>query len=216
MMKSSKVLILALALIMVSTAAWAQGRFVVTPHVGYRTAGTLGGDVAELTDFKVQDGLAYGLAIGYRVSPFFTLEAMWSRSDSNVTALSGASELELTKISTDQWHANFIYYFSGDEAMACPYLLFALGATVLNPKPLVFEGTSVDPSAETRFTGALGAGVQVNASQMVGLRAQVKWCPTYINSSNEIWIDWWGVPWVVPVSNYMNQWEFTGGLTFRF
>ncbi len=84
-MKNSKALILALALILASTAAWAQGRFVLTPHVGYRTVGTLGGDIAELTDFKVQDGLAYGLALGYRVSPFFTIEAMWSRSDSNVT-----------------------------------------------------------------------------------------------------------------------------------
>jgi opacity protein-like surface antigen len=215
-MKNSKALILALALILVSTAAWAQGRFVVTPHVGYRTVGTLGGDIAELTDFKVQDGLAYGLALGYRVSPVFTIEAMWSRVDSNITALSGASEIELTKISTDQWHANFLYYFRGDEAKACPYLLFALGATALNPKPLEFEGENIDPSSETRFTGALGGGIQVNASEKVGLRAQVKYCPTYINSSNEIWIDWWGYAWVVPVSNYMNQWEFTAGLTFRF
>jgi outer membrane protein W len=216
MMKSSKALILALALVLVSTAAWAQGRFVVTPHIGYRTAGTLGGTIAELTDFKVQDGLAYGLALGYRVSPYFTLEAMWSRSDSSITALSGATEATLTDISTDQWHANFIYYFSGDEGMACPYLLFALGATVLNPKPFEFETKTYDPSSESRFTGALGAGIQVNASQKVGVRAQVKYCPTYINSSSEIWVDWWGQAWVVPVSNYMNQWEFTGGLTFRF
>jgi outer membrane protein W len=215
-MKSSKALILALALVLVSTAAWAQSRFVVTPHVGYRTVGTLGGDIAELTDFKVQDGLAYGLAIGYRVSPMFTIEAMWSRSDSSITALSGASEVELTKIATDQWHANFLYYFGGDEGKACPYLLFALGATVLNPKPLEFEGQNIDPSSESRFTGALGGGIQVNASEKVGLRAQVKYCPTYINSSNEIWVDWWGYAWVVPVSNYMNQWEFTAGLTFRF
>jgi hypothetical protein len=94
--------------------------------------------------------------------------------------------------------------------------LFALGATVLNPKPTIFEDTEIDPSAESRFTGALGGGLQINPSEKIGLRAQVKWCPTYINSSNEIWIDWWGMPWVVPVSNYMNQWEFTGGLCFRF
>jgi len=216
MMKNSKALILALALVLTATAAWAQGRVVLTPFAGYRTAGTLGGDIAEFTDFKVQDGLAYGLSLGYRVSPLFTIEAMWSRSDSSITALSGATETELTKVSTDQWHANFLYYFGGDEGKACPYLLFALGATVLNPKPTVFEGTEVDPASESRFTGALGLGVQVNASEKIGLRVQGKWAPTYINSSNEIWIDWWGQAWVVPVSNYMNQWEFTGGLVFRF
>jgi len=214
-MKNSKVLTLALALVLVSTTAWAQ-RIVLTPHAGYRTVGTLGGDIAEFTDFKIQDGLAYGLSLGYRVSPVFTIEAMWSRSDSSITALSGATEIKLTDVSTDQWHANFLYFFSGDEAMACPYLLFALGATVINPKPTVFDGNNVDPSTETRFTGALGAGLQVNVSQNVGLRAQGKWAPTYINSSNEIWIDWWGRPWVVAVGNYMNQWEFTGGLSFRF
>ena len=214
-MKNSKALILGLALILAATSAWAQ-RIVLTAHAGYRTVGTLGGDVAEMTDFKIQDGLAFGLALGYRVSPVFTIEAMWSRSNSKVTALSGASELELTDISTDQWHANFLYFFGGDENMACPYLLFALGATVMNPKPTVFDGKSVDPATETRFTGALGAGLQVNFNQNVGLRAQAKYSPTYINSSNEIWIDWWGRPWVVAVGNYMNQWEFTGGLSFRF
>jgi len=30
------------------------------------------------------------------------------------------------------------------------------------------------------------------ASERVGFKAQVKWLPTDINTTSEIWIDWWG------------------------
>ncbi len=223
-MKKSKSLILALALILVSTAAWSQGRFEVTPTIGYRTAGNFEGAVLQLSDFSIQDGLAYGLSLGYRVNQMLTMEAFWSRVDSSLTAsVSGVGEQELAKIGTDQIHANFLFFALNDQAKARPYFLLGLGATIANPKATNFSdgdinpsGETIDPSSASRFSWSLGGGVLVMASERVGVKLQAKWFPTYINTTSEIRIDWWGYPWVVPVSNYMNQWEFTGGLVFRF
>ncbi len=216
MMKGSKPLILGLALVLVSTGAWAQGRFEVMPFVGYRTTGTFAGQVEDFSDFQIKDGVAYGLTLGYRVHQMLTFEVMWSRVDSKVTARSDGAKTELAKVSTDSFQGNFLIFGTGDSAKARPYFLIGLGALYANPKSTTFEGKTVDPSGATRFSWSLGGGVQVAASDRIGLRLQVKWLPTYVNTTSEIWIDWWGHPWVVPVSNYMNQWEFMGGLVFRF
>jgi len=223
-MKNTKALILALALILVSTAAWGQGRFEVTPFIGYRTTGSFEGAVQELSNFSIKDGFAYGLSLGYRVNQMLTMEVLWSRVDSSLTAhVTGAGEQEVAKIATDAVHANFLFFALNDQYKARPYFLLGLGATIANPDATNFHtgtinpsGKSFDPSAASRFSWSLGGGVVVSASERIGLKLQVKWFPTYINTTSEIWIDWWGYPWVVPVSNYMNQWEFTGGLVFRF
>jgi len=216
-MKVTKALVLTLALAVISTAAWAQPRFEIVPFVGYRTTGSFSGGQLQYTDFHIEDGLAYGVSLGYRVSQVFTLEAQWSRVDSTVTA-HGVSGIKTTldNVTTDVYHANFLFFFRGEEYSLRPYFMFGLGATVANPKTTTWLGQTVNPSAASRFSWSLGLGVQAQLKEHIGLRLQTRWLPTYINSSYGYWYDWWGYPWVVPISNYMNQFEFTGGLVFRF
>ena len=224
MMKNAKALIFALVLVLASTAAWGQARFELTPFVGYRTTGNIDGAIQELSEFSITDGLAYGLSLGYRVSQMLTMEVLWSRVDSQFTArVGGGGEEELAKIATDAIHANFLFFALNDQYKARPYFLLGLGATIANPKATDFSdgdinpsGQSIDPSAASRFSWSLGGGVLISASERIGVKLQAKWFPTYINTTSEIWVDWWGYAWVVPVNNYMNQWEFTGGLVFRF
>ncbi len=223
-MKRLKALILVLGMMLAATAAWSQSRFEVMPTIGYRTTGDFEGAVLDFNHFRIKEGLSYGLSLGYRINPMFTFEVQWNRVDSNITAtLAGEGDKNLADIATDVIHANFLIFAMSEQYKARPYFLVGLGATVANPKATNFSegglnpsGQTIDPAAKSRFSWSLGAGVQVNASERVGLRLQAKWLPTYINTTSEIWIDWWGYPWVVPVSNYMNQWEFMGGLVFRF
>jgi len=215
-MKSTKVLIFALVLLM-STTAWAQRRFEITPFVGYRTTGSFSGAQLQYSDFHIEDGLAYGVGLGYRFSQVFTVEAQWSRVDSQVTA-HGVNLLttNLTSVTTDIYHANFLFFFRQEQYSLRPYFMFGLGATVANAKPLVWLGNTVDPHAASRFSWNLGLGVEARVRERIGLRIQGRWIPTYINSSSGYWADWWGNVWLVPYSNYMNQFEFSGGLVFRF
>ena len=216
MMKSTKALILALALILVSTAAWAQ-RFELTPFVGYRTSGSFDGTYQDFTNFKVNGGMAFGLTFGYMVSPNILVEAMMSRLNSSLSAHGlEIVDTNLFDLTTDVYHLNFLFYFGNAEAKARPFILLGLGLLSANPKPAEIEGESFDAPAKTRFSWSLGAGLEAMFNRNVGVRVTAKWLPTYINSESAIWIDWWGNPWIVPVSNYMNQGEFTGGLVFRF
>ena len=76
-------------------------------------------------------------------------------------------------------------------------------------------GVSVD--SNTRFSLTWGGGVKIYPSGRVGLNLTGRWTPTYIKSDpGGIWCDpYWGC---FQSSNpqYANQFEFAGGLTFRF
>ena len=215
-MKNSRALILALALILISTAAWAQQRFELMPFAGYRTSGSFDVTSLDISNVTIKDGFAYGLTLGFRPNPRFQVEAMWSRVDSKVSAKVVGASTTLFNLTEDQFHLNFYSYFGYAEAKVRPFLLVGLGATILNPKPGERNGVTIDVPAESRFSWSIGGGLEAMFSESVGLRALAKWTPTYINTTSAIWVDWWGQAWIVPVSNYMNQWEFTGGLVFRF
>jgi opacity protein-like surface antigen len=210
-MKSVKLIVLVLVLSLVSTAAWAQ-RFEITPFAGYRTSGRfdLAANVLDYGNLKINDGFAYGLSLGFRVNEFVTVEGMWSHTSTRFEAELGELDpISLFDISQDQFHLNFLFFLDKDVAMVRPYVLLGLGWTSFNPKP-------DKANTETRFSWGMGGGFVAMFSDMVGLRLQAKWIPTYVNTTSALFIDYWGYPWIVPVDNYMSQWEFTGGLVFRF
>lgn len=214
-MKKAILLTLAGLLVLGASSAWAQdGRFVIQPFAGYRTTGTfgVGADVAiNYSGIRFTDGFAYGLSLGMRVSPYVTVEALWARSDPMMQAIGAYTaipDVDLFKAAEDQFHANFIFYF-GNNPMLQPFFVTGLGVTTVNPK---YEGVRT----ETRFSWNLGLGFEKMVNEKVGLRVQAKWFTTYINDTAQWLIDWWGNVWLVPVSQYMGQWDLTGGLVFRF
>lgn len=215
-MKSTRLLALALILAFATTAAWAQGRIEIAPWVGYRTSGSVSGDAGGYTDFHIEDGLAYGLSLGYRLNPKMTLEVRWSRVGSTVTAHNGIQSATVADIDTDTYHANFLFFWRGEEYKVRPYFVLGLGAISANAKNIQVGEELVNPEAEWRFSWNMGLGMQAQLRDKIGLKLQAIWLPTYINSSSGWWVDWWGNVWLVPISNYMNQFEFSAALVFRF
>lgn len=71
-------------------------------------------------------------------------------------------------------------------------------------------------SSETRFSFNVGAGFEKWINDRVGIRLTAKWFLTYINQKLSWFVDWWGFVYLVPENQYMTQWDFTGGLVFRF
>jgi len=199
-----------------ATSAWAQGgRIVITPTVGYRTSGDFGvrPEVEGLTDYsgvKISDGLAYGLSLGFRLSPYVTMEAAWTRSVGMAQAISyyvGDPNLDLFNVAEDVIHANFLFYF-GENQLVKPFFITGLGVTLADGQ---YEGVG----AVSRFSWNLGMGFDKMFNEKIGLRVTAKWFTTYINDQLGWWYSYWGY-YLVPVSQYMGQWEFTGGLIFRF
>jgi len=197
-------------------SVWAQGgRIVISPTVGYRTSGDFGvrPEVEGLTPYsgvKISDGLAYGLSLGFRLSPYVTMEALWTRSVGMAQALSyyvGQPNTDIFNVAEDVIHANFLFYF-GENKMVKPFFITGLGVTLADGQ---YEGVG----AVSRFSWNLGMGFDKMFNEKVGLRVTAKWFTTYINDQLGWWYSYWGY-YLVPVSQYMGQWEFTGGLIFRF
>ena len=206
-----KKICLVLALVAIAaSASWAQ-RFEIMPFAGYRTKGNFRVSSAEYGKLTITDGFAYGLTLAYTPSRHAQVEVMWSRTDSNVLAdlsIRPLGTVDLFKVHTDQWHVNFMPMFPQGNGRVVPYLLFGVGLTYAKPP---------NASGETRFSWSIGGGAKVMVREKIGFRFQAKWVPTYINTtSGGVWCDWWGYCYVIPVSNYMNQGEFTGGVFFRF
>ena len=79
-------------------------------------------------------------------------------------------------------------------------------------------GAALETGSNTQFSSTWGAGVKLFPSAgAFGIRAGVRWTPTFIKSDAEGWWcdPYWGC-YVVGDTQYSNQLEFSGGITLRF
>ena len=81
-------------------------------------------------------------------------------------------------------------------------LLAGAGATFLSAQDL---------DSETKFSWAVGAGVKWFPSGRIGARAQARYTPTQLNDSSSEVCDPFGF-----CQGSLHQFEFMGGLVFRF
>jgi hypothetical protein len=216
-MRRKTLLVLIGVLALGSASAWAQGsgRLTIQPFAGYRTAGHFDFSAEKVLPYdgiRVSDELTYGLSLGIKLNPIVTVEAMWSRSAPQFQGypiLAGAGLVDLFSAYEDQIHGNILAYLGNPDGLVRPFLVAGAGVTVANAK---VSGIS----SETRFSFNVGAGFEKWINDRVGIRLTAKWFPTYINQQLSWFVDWWGFAYLVPVNQYMTQWDFTGGLVFRF
>ena len=89
-----------------------------------------------------------------------------------------------------------------------PFVSFSLGVTVFNPAGL---------GSEDKFSFSLGGGVKYFLGERVGLRLQLRWTPTYVNSTSEgVFCNPFGFCYVVQDAHYVNQTEASAGLIIKF
>ena len=98
-------------------------------------------------------------------------------------------------------------------------LLFfgGLGATSYSSLSFVgADGKARDIAGQTRLSSTFGGGVKVYRGS-IGARAEMRMTPTYIKSdSTGWWCDpYWGC-YILGNVQYSNQFQISGGVTFRF
>jgi hypothetical protein len=182
------------------------------------TAGTRGGGSFKIQSeelayntIQLSNGFAYGLSFGYRVTPSLAFEAMWSRLNTSVSGTaSGEPPVDETLFdaSEDQFHANLLLSTGYMIGSTRPYFLLGVGVTSINPQ--------AEASTITHFSWGLGFGIEAMLKGQLGLRAQGKFTPTYVNTTDEIMQEWNGGAETTAIRNTMTQWEFQAGLFFRF
>lgn len=205
-MTQTTVRTLSLALLLLGSAVAASAAEIeLTPFYGYR----FGGDFDHVPGFEleIEDGDAYGIALGFATSEESQIELLWSRQETDLQVKLVAEPQSTFGLTVDRYHIGGLYLPpTGDDALR-PFVTFSLGITVFNPS----EGKSED-----KFSVSLGGGLKYYFGDHVGLRLQALWTPTYINSTAEGIFCGPFTCYVVEDSHYVQQIEVSAGLIIGF
>jgi outer membrane protein W len=213
-----------LLVLLVTPAAWAQTPKVeVTGLLGWTLADGVSGDPVTASDGKMYnrvdplDSMNFGFSVGYYLSPSVEVGVLWRRQ-LTLLAVSGATVAKLSDINIDGYHFFGTYYVGDSKARIRPYLLGGLGLTHYGAISYVdVDDQTKSANGNSQFSTTWGAGVKLYATRKVGLQVGMQWTPTYIKSdATGWWCDpYWGC-FVTSNAQYSNQFEFTGGLSYRF
>jgi len=164
-----------------------------------------------------KDAFAWAIDVGFFVSPNAEVGFLYSQSPSTLQA-GGTSTLDIGNMLIQNYHGTFTYNFGEHDAAVRPYVLVGLGATNFGSTDFTRQnGAPGTISGVSRFSTTWGAGVKLYGASKVGARVGVRVTPAYIKSDAAgYWCDpYWGC-YLVGDAQYANQFEFGGGITFRF
>ncbi len=213
--RSPALLLLLLAGLLAPRIAGAQERrWEVSPEAGYLFGGTLISD-RDTQGHRITGGLenagVYGARAAFLATPSLFLEVQAARTDARFDFRAGGAET-LSSFRTNTLIGSAGYRF--DVAGSFPYVSLGAGASRLDPEL---------GRRTTRFTAALGAGVEKFLYPAVGFRLDGRVYAARVGGSTL------GIPCEVPASadgtiparpcdrrNWLTNADVTAGLVFAF
>jgi parvulin-like peptidyl-prolyl isomerase len=187
----------------------------ITPTAGFRWGGTTSDSVTPyLEKVDVPNAMSWGLSIEYAVTPWGSLEALWSHQDTLLQAKFNAATIgnedKLSHLNVDTFQIGGMWMSGDSSNKARLYFDLLFGVTLLTPSP--------EFSTLKRFSASVGGGVKYYFADHFGLRIGARWMPVYVNAA--------GSPASAcsPVfgcytyygTKYLNQGDAYGGLILRF
>lgn len=211
------------ALIIVSSASsvYAQ-RVEVSAIFGWTLSDGVSGDPVLAPDgnvydtVDVKDSFSWGFAVGANATENVEVGFLYGQQLSTM-ALDGTRARDVGDLTINTYHPYFAYNLGAPDARTRPYFLFGLGATNYGRVSFTTaNGQTGETDSETQFSTTWGVGVKVFPSPNVGVRFGMQWTPTYIKTDAEGW--WCGYYgcYVVGDPQYSHQFQFNGGIAFRF
>lgn len=196
----------------------AQGKFEVSPFVGYETGGSYPVNLNPGNIFipnpidrlRVADALSYGGFLDYNLSENFQVEFMWDRNNTSYSArqVSTGTYFRLYTSNIDQYQFGGNYTFLNSSHRFRPYAAFSVGFT--------HDSNGQGTPDRTEFSYSVGGGVKYYLSRHFGLRGDIRYLPTYGSSSYGLYCDPFGFCYNAKVANFLNRGNFVGGLIFKF
>jgi hypothetical protein len=222
-----KVFVFGMVIVWTASTAWAQSKVEASFGVGYTTSEGIKASEPRLIGGQLYDDLdptsggSFNFTFGVFATPNVEIEFLYSRQFSTLQADGIGGPLKLADLALNNYHVNFVYNLGEGDANVRPFFFGGLGATQYSPGDLaaIPRETATDSiDGVTKFSTTWGGGVKFYPAPKVGVKVMGRWTPTYIKSDAEgLWCDpFYGVCWVVGDADYANQFEFSGGLTFRF
>ena len=164
-------------------------------------------------------GGSYNFTVGGYIGPRWLVEFQYGHQDSKLSAEGPAVKTDVSDLSVDTYHGNFVYHFTNALAHFRPYAFVGLGATDYSFGNFLIPptGQTGQISGNTQFSTTWGAGVKFTPIRFVGFKAALQWTPTYITSNSAgYWCDPFYGCWLVGNAQYSHQFETSGGVVFRF
>jgi opacity protein-like surface antigen len=198
----------------------------LTVYGGYNLGGGIDvrEDVSSKYKLDTSESFSTGLSLTWQRNPAQAFELLWSWRPTDIEGIDRSNNQRRKVISLNEhdFHANFLFMPAYREGKAVPFLLLGLGATYLNPGEAVgaeggaYPGRLFSPDGATKFSWALGAGVKTFMNERFGLRAQVRYHSTYVSDeSGETWCDPWYGCYTTVDTNWLDEWDFTGGIVVK-
>lgn len=210
------------SLLMVSPALAQEKRVEVSVLMGWTFADGVDGQsvvtpsgVFDRVDPK--DSFKWGLGLGFLTTEHAEVGFLFGQQMTTLQA-GGTSTVDIGDSTIDTYHGYFGYNWGDPAGKVRPYALAGLGATHYSGVDFKrANGQTGTIGSETQFSTTFGAGVKFFPSPSVGGRVGIQWTPTYIKSDAAgYWCDpYWGC-YLVGDAQYSNQWDISGGITFRF
>jgi hypothetical protein len=197
-------------------------RFEVGARVGWTWSdgvglrGVVAADGNIYDQIEPVDSLSWGFTLGYIVTPRFEIEFLFDRQATTLQ-VSGTNTVDVADITVGNYHGVVSYHFRSLAVPVRPYVIGGFGFTTYPSLPFTTPaGESREIGGDNRLTATFGGGMKVYKGQ-VGARLEARWTPTYIKSQYTGWWcdEYWGC-YLTEKSQYSNQIELSGGVTFRF
>jgi hypothetical protein len=193
----------------------AQGRFEVSPFVGFETSGsypvTTSTTITNPIDqLRVNQATSYGTFLDYNLTENFQAEFMWDRNNTSYSArqIIDGTYFKAYNSDIDQYQFGFQYMFLDSTHRLRPYAAASVGFT--------HDSNGGGNPNRTEFSYSLGGGVKYYLGRHFGLRGDIRYLPTYGSSSYGLFCDPFGFCYNTKVANFLNRGNFVGGLIFRF
>lgn len=215
-MKIRYAIYLGLAVLLLSASpSRAQGRFEISPFVGYETGASYPVNVfsspAPVDRLRVNPSLAFGSFVDYNITENSQIDFMWNRNNTSYSAQSILTNQyhKAFDSTIDQFQFGFLYTFLNSEHRLRPYIVGSVGFT--------HDSNGSGTPNRTEFAYSLGGGVKYYVNRHFGLRGDVRYLPTYGSSTPGTYCDpYYGYCYTASLPNYLNRGSFVGGMIFRF
>ena len=202
--------------------ASAQARVEISGFAGWAFSDGVDGDAQLGIDGNFydrvdpKDSVTFGFSVGVLATEHAEVGFMFGRQPSTLVA-DGTNQREIGDMNVSTYHGYFGYNWGDPDGMVRPFFFGGLGATTFGEVTGAIAGQTRTINSETQFSTTWGGGVKLYPSPNVGVRIGLHFTPTYIKSDAG---GWWCDPWygcyLVGNAQYSNQFQFNGGIIFRF
>ena len=214
-----------LAVVVTAAPAFAQDKRVeASVLLGWTFSDGVDGTAVRAPDgntynrIDTADSFKWGFDVGVFTTEQVEVGFIFGQQMSKLT-LGGTATKDIADMNVMTYHGYVAYNLGDNSSKVRPYFMGGLGATNFPSVDYtrVVGGGTGSTISETQFSTTWGAGVKFFPSPSVGARFGVQWTPTYIKSDAAGWWcdPYWGC-YLVGNAQYSNQWDISGGISFRF